>query len=64
MEYKSKVCRKNRRRIKQGIKQGIEQGAKEEQKEIARNMLKENIDISIIIKCTNLTKEEIEKLEE
>ncbi len=48
--------------IKQGIKQGIEQGAKEEQKEIARNMLEDGVDINMIIKYTNLTKEEIESL--
>ena len=45
-----------------GIKQGIEEGKLEERKNMALNMLKEGIDIELIIKCTNLTKEEIETL--
>ena len=60
LKYAEKIGEE--RGMEKGIKKGIEQGAKDEQKEIARNMLKENIDISIIIKCTNLTKEEIEEL--
>ena len=48
--------------IEKGIKQGMKQGAKENSIEIARTMLKENIDINIIIKCTGLTKKEIENL--
>ena len=47
----------------EGLQQGYENGTKEKSMEIARNMLKENIDINVIIKCTNLTKEEIEQLE-
>ena len=41
---------------------GKKEGAREKQIEIAKNMLKENMDIEIIIKITRLTKEEIEKL--
>ena len=37
---------------------------KEEKIEIAKNMLKENFDISMISKITNLTEEEITALEE
>ena len=39
-----------------------ERGKKEGQKEIAKKLLKENIDIEIIVKTTGLTKEEIENL--
>ena len=39
-----------------------ELGRKEEKLEIAKQMLKENIDIMIIEKCTGLSKEEIEEL--
>ncbi len=49
--------------IEFGRKQGIEQGLKKKSIEIARNMLKENIDIEIIIRTTGLTKEEIKKIE-
>ena len=43
-------------------KEGLEQGERQEKLSIARMMLKENIDINIIIKCTGLTKEEVENL--
>lgn len=39
---------------------GYDKGRIEEKKKIAKEMLKNNIDIEVIIKCTGLTKEEIE----
>ena len=52
--------------IKQGIEQGIEQGLREGEHaktiEIAKEMLKENIDINIIFKVTNLSISEINSL--
>ena len=48
--------------LSQGISQGISQGQKNEKLQIARKMLAEKIDINTIIKITELTKEEIEKL--
>jgi len=48
--------------LEEGTKIGIEQGSKQEKIEIAKNMLKENMDIDIISEITSLTKEEIEKL--
>ncbi len=53
-----------------GEKAGFEKGEKSGKKigehnskiEIAKNMLKENIDIEVIVKVTGLSKEEIEKL--
>ena len=50
--------------ISQGIKQGINQGMKQEKIEIAKNLLEQKVDISIIMSATGLTKEEIEKLSE
>ena len=50
--------------IEKGIEKGKEKGAKEEKIKIVKSMLKENMDIEIIIKITGLTKEEIEKLKE
>jgi len=45
--------------IKQGINQGIEQGIDKGIEETIINMLKENIDIEVISRVTNKTKEEI-----
>lgn len=39
-----------------------QEGRQEEKIEIARNMLKDNLPISTIIKYTGLSKEEVEKL--
>ena len=48
--------------IKQGRKEGLEEGKKEGIKETAKNLLKSNVDISIISFATGLSNEEIEKL--
>ena len=48
--------------FEKGTKEGTQQGIKNRNIEIAKNMIKENIDIDIISKITGLTKEEIEKL--
>ncbi|HIU39736.1 MAG TPA: Rpn family recombination-promoting nuclease/putative transposase [Candidatus Aphodocola excrementigallinarum] len=52
--------------IKEGIKKGIEEGIKKgtlkKQKEIAKNLLKEGIDIKIISSSTGLSIDEIKKL--
>ena len=44
------------------LAQAKEEGSQEEKRNIAKNMKKENIDISVIIKVTGLTREEIETL--
>ena len=46
----------------EGLEQGLEQGYKEKSIEIAKNMLKDNMDIDIITKYTGLTPDEIEYL--
>lgn len=48
--------------IEAAKKEGLVEGSKQKELEIAKNMLIENADISFICKVTNLTKEEIEKL--
>ena len=48
--------------IKIGIAQGIEQGIEQESMRMARKMKAEVIAIDLIIKCSNLTREQIEKL--
>ena len=45
-----------------GFDKGVIEGSRKEKCEIAKKMKENNIDIEIIIKCTGLTKEEIEKL--
>ena len=57
--------------IKKGIKEGKEQGikegrkreAKKQKEETARKMLKMGMDIETVIKITDLSKEEIQKIE-
>lgn len=46
----------------QGLQEGKVQGKKESQIEIAKNMLKENMDIAIISKLTGLSEVEIKEL--
>ena len=50
--------------IELGKREGIELGEKNKTKEIAKNMLKKNIDKSLILELTNLTAEELTALEE
>ena len=45
-----------------GKAEGIEDGKRSEKINIAKKMKENNIDIETIIKCTGLTKEEIEEL--
>ena len=45
-----------------GKAEGIENGKRSEKINIAKKMKENNIDIETIIKCTGLTKEEIEEL--
>lgn len=47
---------------REGIREGIKEGKKEEKIDIAKKLKEKNIDITIIIETTGLTKEEIEKL--
>ena len=46
----------------QGLKKGRAQGIKKQKEETARKMLEMGMDIETIIKITNLSKEEIEKI--
>ena len=48
--------------MEKGHAKGLEEGALNKQKEIAKNLLKEGIDIKIISTSTGLSKGEIEKL--
>ena len=46
----------------EGIKEGIREGHKQEQMKIAKEMLKENMDVKTIAKITKLSIEQIEDL--
>ncbi len=48
----------------EGLKEGKEEGLKEKSIEIAKNMLKENVDINIISKYSGLSLDEINNLKE
>ena len=50
--------------LSQGKKEGFSQGKSQEKIEIAKNMLRDSIPIEQISKYTNLTRKEIERLEE
>jgi predicted transposase/invertase (TIGR01784 family) len=65
-ELREKAIRDERAALKKAKREGYEDGQKAGNKasreEVAKKMLKNKIDINIIMECTNLTKEEIEKL--
>ena len=48
--------------LKEGLEKGLERGTEQSKNEIARNMLKDNVDINLIKKYTSLTEEKITKL--
>ena len=48
--------------VKQGIEQGIEEGSKKQKLMTAKELLKNNIPIDIIVKSTGLTEEEINSI--
>ena len=48
--------------MEEGLKEGIKEGSYKRNIEIAKTMLKDNMYIEIISKCTNLSKEELEKI--
>ena len=48
--------------LERGERLGLEKGEKQKQEEIAKEMIKEKLDIELIMKITKLSKEEIEKL--
>lgn len=48
--------------IKEGKKEGKKEGIQEEKEKIAKEMLKDNVDIETIMKFTKLSKEDITKL--
>ena len=54
----------HKRGLEQGREQGFTDGLQKRSQEIAKNMLKENLSLDVISKCTGLSHEELEKLKE
>jgi len=50
--------------LEEGIEKGIERGITQEKLSIAKTMLKNNFSFEDIVKCTNLSKEDIIALKE
>jgi len=48
--------------FKEGREKGLEKGIEQTQKQVAINMLKDNLDINLISKYTNLSVEEINEI--
>ena len=61
-ELREKAIRDEAANLKCARRKGIEEGIEKQKIETAKKMLAEKIDIELIIKITELTKEEIEKL--
>ena len=62
-QLREKAIRDEAANLKCARRKGIEEGIEKEKIETAKKMLAEKIDIEMIIKITELTKEEIEKLQ-
>src|SRR5699024_4421785 len=50
--------------IQRGRQEGVQKGRQEERIKIARNFLKEGVEIALVAKSTGLSKSEVEKLKE
>ena len=50
--------------LKKGHEKGIKEGSEKKEKEIAKKMLEEKISIEVIEKVTNISKEELKKLQQ
>ena len=61
-ELREKAIRDEAAGLKSARRKGIEEGIEKQKIETAKKMLAEKIDIELIMKITELTKEEIEKL--
>ena len=53
-----------RRGMQEGRKEGRKEGRQEGVQKVARNLLKEGVEIALVAKCTGLSESEVEKLKE
>ena len=67
MDYNTGIAEAKAEGLTQGLElgrsEGKELGVREEKLEIAKKMLKENLELELIIKMTGLSKEELLKIE-
>ncbi|MBS4536666.1 Rpn family recombination-promoting nuclease/putative transposase [Clostridium sp. D2Q-14] len=56
--------RREEKGMQKGMQKGIQKGMQEEKLEIAKNLLKEGLEIDLIVKATGLSKSKVEKLKE
>ena len=66
IEKEDRIIRENCRKegMKEGMKEGINKGISKAKFEIAKEMIKQKIDINKICKCTKISKKEVEKIKE
>ncbi len=50
--------------MQKGMRRGMQEGRKEGVQKVARNLLKEGVEIALVAKCTGLSESEVEKLKE
>ena len=62
MTFEYMLNERERKGLELGLEQGRAEGEAQKQREIAKRMLQENIEKSVIIKVTGLSLEEIENL--
>ncbi len=62
MTFEYMLNERERKGLELGLEQGRAEGEAQKQREIAKRMLQENIEKSVITKVTGLSLEEIEKL--
>ena len=48
--------------VKKGIEKGLQQGIEQKQKDVVINMLKENMDLTLISKIVNIPVEQVEEI--
>lgn len=66
IEKEDRKIRENCRKegIKEGMREGMNKGVSKARFEIAKEMIKQKIDINKICKCTKISKKEVEKIRE
>ena len=66
IEKEDRKIRENCRKegIKEGMREGMNKGVSKARFEIAKEMIKQKIDINKICKCTKISKKEVEKIKE
>ena len=62
MTFEYMLNERERKGLELGLEQGRAEGEAQKQREIAKRMLQENIEKSVITKVTGVSLEEIEKL--